>query len=93
MDLIHGFLTSKDVLDCVVHRVVEKTSEVILVRANISRISVEAFTHLENPRTFSILLPEVLGYLWDCINPNSVKFEFRHDVLDPVFEVVSNIVI
>lgn len=92
-NLVHALLATKYVLDCVVHGVVEKTSEILRVGANISGVSVEAFTHLENSSTFSILPPEVLGDLRNGIDSNSIKVKFRNDAFDPVFEVVSNVIV
>lgn len=92
-NLVHTSVTSKDIFDSVVHRVVKESSEVILVRANICGISVEAFSHLEDSRTIAIFSPEVLWNLRDSVNSNSVKIEFLDDVLYPVFEIISHVII
>jgi light-regulated signal transduction histidine kinase (bacteriophytochrome) len=47
-DVIHGLTSSINVLDCIVHRVVEQAGDVILVWTNIGRVTVEDLTHLEN---------------------------------------------
>lgn len=44
----HTFTTLPDIFDCVVHGVIEQTSQVILIRTNIVRVSIETLTHLEN---------------------------------------------
>lgn len=46
-DLIHGLVAAKHVLDGVVHRIVEKCGDVVLVRTDVGSIPVKAFTHLE----------------------------------------------
>jgi len=48
LDVAHAFACAEYVSNSVVHGVVEKTSDVVLVRADVSGISIEAFTHLEN---------------------------------------------
>ena len=44
----HASSIHPDISDCVVHRIVEEAGDVVLVRANVSIISVEALTHLED---------------------------------------------
>lgn len=48
LDSFHALLAAEDVPDRVVHRVVEEASDVVLVRADICRVTVEAFAHLEH---------------------------------------------
>lgn len=47
LDVAHELAASKNIVNCVVHWVVEKSSYVVLIRANISWISVKTFAHLK----------------------------------------------
>jgi hypothetical protein len=78
-------------LDSVVHRVVEKSSEDILIGTNVSRISVEALSHLENTRCGSILGPEVSRYFRNSVDTNTVETIGADEILYPVFKVLTNV--
>ena len=72
-DTSHGSLGLPCVLDCVIHRIIEETSDVILIVTNVSWISIEALSHLEDACGLSEFAPEILGNLWDCVDSNTVK--------------------
>ena len=92
-DLIHTFSRSKDVLDGVVHWIVEKTSEIVLIWSNVAWISVEALSHLENTSSLTVLTPELALDLWDCVNSNSIELIGVDQVFNPVFKILSDITI
>lgn len=45
---VHRLMTSENVRDCEIHWIVKHTGEIVLIRANIGGITVEALSHLEN---------------------------------------------
>lgn len=92
LDVVHR-LTTKNVLDCEIHWIVEKCSQVILVRSNIRWITIEVFTHLEHARRLSILCPETHWNFRNSINSNAIEFVSLNQILDPILQVISDIVI
>jgi len=64
-----------------------------LVRSYIGWIAIEALSHLEDASSVSELFPEVFGYLWNSVNADAVKVICLNDILHPVFEIASDIVI
>lgn len=88
-NVVHGLSRTPHVLDSIVHRVVEQTRHVVLVRTNIAGVTIEAFSHLEDSRGRTILSPEVLWYLWDSIDSYAVESISRHELLNPVLQVAS----
>ena len=90
-NLVHRFSTAENVVDRVVHRVVEQGGDIVLVRGNISGVSIEAFAHLENTRGFTILFPELAFDFGDRINSNSIETVLLHDSLHPVFKVLTHV--
>ena len=90
-DVIHRRVTAKYVTDSVVHGVVKQSSDVVLIGSNVSGIAVEALAHLENTSRCSVLTPEVLGNLGDCVDTDAIELVFCHDVLYPVLEVASDV--
>ena len=48
LNFTHVRPVAKYHVNCVIHRVVEQTSDVALVRSNVLWVSAEAFAHLEN---------------------------------------------
>jgi hypothetical protein len=90
-NLVHALLSSENILDSVVHWVVEEASEVLLVWSNIVWISVEALSHLENARGLSVLRPELSFDFWDGIDSDSIKVVLLDQVVDPGLQVLSNI--
>jgi len=90
LDAVHGLAATEDILDGVVHGVVEQTSDVLLVRTNVSGITVEALTHLEDTSGLAVLGPEVHGNLRDGVNTNTIERVGLHKVLDPVLELLTH---
>lgn len=77
-DGAHCLPIHPDVSDSVVHRIVEESCEIVLVVSNVSIVSVEGFTHLENTRGSIELFPEILGDLGNSINTDTIKSELGH---------------
>lgn len=90
-DLVHALLSSENVLDGVVHWIVEETSEVVLVWTNIVWISVEALSHLEDSRGLSVLSPELSFDFWDGINSDTIEVVLLDQVVDPGLQVLSDV--
>ena len=90
-NVVHGLLASEDVLNGVVHGVVENTRHWALVTTNVGWVSVECLSHLKHTRCCSVSTPEGLWHFWDGINSNSVKAEVLNDALHPVVQVIGNV--
>ena len=91
--VFHALIVLPNVYDGVIHGVVEQASEVVLVRSDITRVSVEHLSHLEHSSIVCVLLPEVFGYFRNSVNPNSVKIVGFNYILNPGFEVTSHILV
>jgi hypothetical protein len=89
LDAIHGFTTTINVLDGIVHRVVEKTSQGTLIRSNLGGITIEVLSHLEDTSGLSILSPEIHGNLRDGVNSNTIKVVGLDKIFDPVLKLLS----
>lgn len=48
LNLVHRLSTTENIQNSVVHGVIEHSGEISLVRTNVSGITIEAFTHLED---------------------------------------------
>ena len=92
-DVVHRLTASKNVLNGVVHRVVEHASQHILVGANICGITIEVLAHLEDTGGSTILGPEVLGHLRNRVNTNTVKTVGVDEVLDPVLQIATDVIV
>lgn len=90
-DSLHGLVTSENILDGVVHWIVEKTGNEVLIWADVVRVSVEALSHLENTSGISILLPEVLFDFRNGIDSNTIELIGVDQVFDPVLEISSDV--
>jgi glycosidase len=44
-----------------------------LIWADISRVSIKAFSHLENTGRLSIFAPEIFWYFWDSIDSDTIE--------------------
>jgi uncharacterized membrane protein len=88
-DCFHWFLVHEDVSDCVVHWVVKKTVDVVLVVTNIWVNTIEAFSHLEDSSRLAVLSPEILRYFWDCIDSDTIESVVLDEILDPGLKVAS----
>jgi hypothetical protein len=75
LDVAHELAASKNIVNCVVHWVVEKSSHVVLVGTHISWVSVEALPHLKNTGSCTKLAPKRFRNFRNCVNPDSVKAE------------------
>ena len=75
LNVAHELAASKNIVNCVVHWVVKKSSHVVLVGTYISWVSVEALSHLENSGGCTKLAPKRLRNFRNCVNPDSVKAE------------------
>jgi hypothetical protein len=92
-DVVHGFRATEDITDCVVHWVVEKCSQVVLIRSHVCRVSIEAFTHLEHTCRFTVLRPKISWDFWNSVNPDTIEAILLNDAFDPVLEVATDVVI
>jgi len=90
-DSLHGLGRAEDILDGVVHWIVEKTGNEVLIWTDVVRVSVEAFTHLENTSGISILLPEVFTDFRNSIDSNTIELIGVDQVFDPVLEISSDV--
>ena len=87
-DVAHRLSVHPDVLDRVVHRVVEEGCDVVLVVADVGIHAVEALTHLEDASRLAVLFPELLGYFGYRVDSYAVKPILGDEVVDPVLEVL-----
>lgn len=85
--------TAEDVFDGEEHRVVEKTGDVLLIRANIARVTIEGLADLEDSRGVTVLLPEVFGHMWDCVNTDAIEAICFYEVMNPFLKVTTNEII
>lgn len=92
-DSLHGLVGTEHILNCVIHWVVEKTGQEVLIWRDVVRISVETFTHLENTSRISILLPEVWFDFRNGINSNTIELIGVDQVFDPVLEISSDVIV
>ena len=83
-DVVHGFRATEDIADRVIHGVVEKSGQMVLIWSNIGWITIEAFSHLEDASSFSVFRPKVCWDLWNSINSNTIEAILLDDTLDPV---------
>jgi len=93
LDVVHIFAASEYVTDGVVHRVVEKSSEGVLIWSDVGRVSVEALAHLEYASGLTVFGPEVGGDLGDGVDTNTIETVGLNNTLDPVLEVLANVAI
>jgi len=90
-DGAHGPAVHPDVLDCVVHWVVEEGSNVVLIVTDVAVVAIEGLTHLEHARCDVELFPEVLGHMGDGVDSNAVEAILAYEVLDPVLKVLAHV--
>lgn len=88
-DVSHALSVHPDVSDGEVHRIVEETGDVVLVGADVSIVTIEVLTHLEDASGLTELGPEILGHLGDGIDTDAVEVVGLHKILDPVLELPS----
>ena len=83
-DVVHGFRAAKDVTDGVIHWIVEKCCQMVLIRSYVCRVSIEAFSHLEHTCRFTILRPKISWDLRDSVNSYTIEAILLNDALDPI---------
>jgi hypothetical protein len=91
LDLSHVLTATKDVVDGVVHRVVEEPSDGTLVGSDVSGVTVEALSHLEDAGGLTKLRPEVLGNLGDGVNSQTIEAVGLNQIVNPVLEFTSDV--
>lgn len=79
----HVLTIAENIVDGIVHRVVEESGDWALVGTNVSGVSVKALAHLENTTRRSKLRPKVLANLRDGVNSNTVETVGRDEISDP----------
>jgi hypothetical protein len=90
-DLVHRLMAAENVFNGVVHRVVKQTRHIVLVRANVGGVAVEALSHLEDTSSRAELLPEGLGDLGDRVDSNTIEAEGVDEVLDPALQLAADV--
>ena len=92
-DAGHVLACAEDVADRVEHWVVEETGEVLLVGSNVCGVTVEALSHLEDAGGLTELTPELALDLRDGIDTDAIEAVLRHDALNPVLEVSTDVIV
>ncbi len=77
-DVSHALSVHPDVSDGVIHGIVEKSGDIVLVGANVSIISIEVLAHLEDTSGLAELFPEVLWHLRDGVDADAVEVVGLH---------------
>lgn len=90
-DITHVLSIAEDIVNSVVHRIVEETSHVVLIRTNVSRVTVETFTHLENASSLTKFGPKILRDFGNGVNADAVKAICVDHIFNPVFQFTSNV--
>jgi hypothetical protein len=90
-NLIHTLTPLPNISDSEIHGIVKYPLNMVLVRTNIVRITIEAFSHLEDTCWWSEFRPEVFGYFRECINSNTVKVVLLYKVLNPILQILPHI--
>jgi len=92
-DTVHAFSRSKYVLDGVVHWIIEKTVQILLIWSNVAWVTVEALSHLEDSGRLSVLSPEITFDFWYCVDSNTIELIGVDQVFNPGFKISSNILV
>jgi hypothetical protein len=93
LEVSHVLTATKDVADGIVHRVVEKSGDGTLVRSDVSRVAVEALTHLENTSSLAKLRPEVFRNLRNGVNSKTIEAIGINHKFDPVLELATDVIV
>ena len=83
LNAAHVRTIAENIVDGIVHRVVEKSGDRALVGTNVGGVSVKALTHLKNTTGGSKLRPKVLSHLRDGVNSDAVETVGRDEISDP----------
>jgi hypothetical protein len=89
LDGAHVLLVTKDVVDGIVHRVVEEPSDAALVLSDVSGITVEALSHLEDAGGLTKFIPEILRNFGDGIDSQTIEAVGLNHEINPVLELTS----
>lgn len=89
-DTTHILTITENIVDGVVHWVVENTRDVVLVGTDVGRVTVEGFAHLEDSSRCAKFRPEVLGDLGNSVDADTVEAVGAHEILNPVLECLTN---
>ena len=90
LDATHVCPSAENIVDGVVHWVVENTRDVVLVGTDVGRVTVEGFAHLEDSSRCAKFRPEVLGDLGNSVDADTVEAVGAHEILNPVLECLTN---
>ena len=63
----------------------------VLIVRDITNVTIEYLTHLENASSCRVLGPEVFWYFWNCVNSDAIEIVFDDNVFYPVFEVLADV--
>lgn len=89
LDISHVGSITEDVIDGVIHGVIEECCHAALIWSYIGWISIETFSHLENTRCRPKLSPEIFWNLRDSVDSDSVEAICLNKVCNPAFELRS----
>lgn len=93
LDFTHVLTATEDVVDGVVHRVVEEPGDGALVGSDVSGVTIEALSHLEDAGGLTELIPEVFGNLGDGVDSETIEAVGLYQIFNPVFEFTSDVVV
>eukprot|EP00128_Syssomonas_multiformis_P014787 Colp12_sorted_trinity150504_noHs@8714 len=91
LDVSHGGLLLEDISECVVHGVVQHSSNGRDVRENVVRVAVESLAESVNTSRLDEAGPEVLGHLNNSVDADGVKIVGLDQIADPVVELRTDI--
>lgn len=89
----HGLAGTKNILYCKEHGIVEEGGHIVLVVSHIVGISVKYLTHLKDASSLTVLGPERLRHVRDCVDADSVEIEAADSFIYPFFEIRANKII
>ena len=86
LDATHVCPSAENIVDGVVHWVVEQASDVVLVGTDIGRVAVEDLTHLEDASRGAKFRPEVLLDLGNGVDADAIEAVGAYEGFYPVFK-------
>ena len=86
LDAAHVLTIAENIVDGVVHWVVENTRDVVLVGSDVGRVTVEGFAHLEDSSRCAKFRPEVLLDLGNGVDADAIEAVGAYEGFYPVFK-------
>lgn len=87
----HILCITENIINSVIHWVIEQASNTWLILTNVSWITVETFSHLENSRCWSEFCPKILWYFWNGVNSYTIETICGNETSNPTLEFRSDI--